>query len=303
MAILEIDSIVKRYGEYVATNNVSFSVNEGRIFGLLGPNGAGKTTLIRMITNILIPDSGEIRIKGEKVSSAQQNYIGYLPEERGLYKKLNVIDQIRYFAELKGMKSSVATQAAYSWLKAMDAESWAKKKVQELSKGMQQKVQFIATVVHNPDVLILDEPFSGLDPVNAEMLINTVLELKKRGKTIILSTHVMEQVEKMCDDIVMIYKGNKVLSGTVREVKAQFGKDTIVMEYEGDDSFLDSLHDVTILSRTNSRVEMRIQGGVGKSREILATAMEHATIYRYELVEPSLHEIFIDVATKAGAQQ
>lgn len=295
MAVLEIDHVVKRFGDYKASDDVSFSVEQGRIFGLLGPNGAGKTTLIRMITNILIPDSGEVRLFGEKVSPAQQNKIGYLPEERGLYKKLKVIEQIRYFGELKGLSASEATKRGYAWLKRMNAEGWEKKKVQELSKGMSQKVQFIATVVHHPPLLILDEPFSGLDPVNAELMINVIHELRNSGVTIILSTHVMEQVEKLCNDIVLVNKGKIVLEGSVREVKSRYGRDTIVMEFEGNGSFLDDFREERILSRTENRVEMRISGGQEKARAILQSAMQQTQVYRFELVEPSLNEIFISV--------
>ncbi len=296
MAVLEVEHVVKRYGTYVASNDISFGVEPGRIFGLLGPNGAGKTTLIRMITNILIPDSGSIRLFGEPVSAGQQERIGYLPEERGLYKKLKVIEQIRYFGELKGLSAREATERGYNWLKRLGADGWQQKKIQELSKGMSQKIQFIATVVHHPALLILDEPFSGLDPVNAELMINVINELRDNGTTIILSTHVMEQVEKLCDDIMLINKGSAVLQGTLREVKSRYGKDTVNMEFEGDDSFIDSLKDVRILTRSKHRVELRMTGQIeNQTQHILQQAMAATRIIRFEVVEPSLNEIFISV--------
>ncbi len=299
MNVLEVRHLKKRYGTYQATDDVSFSVEKGKIFGLLGPNGAGKTTLIRMITNILIPDSGSITIMGEAVNPKQQNMIGYLPEERGLYKKLKVIEQIRYFGELKGLSAREAVSRGRGWLKLLDAESWENKKIQELSKGMSQKVQFIATVLHNPPLLILDEPFSGLDPVNAEMLISVIQKLRQEGSTIILSTHVMEQVEKLCDDIVLINKGKIILSGSVRDVKSRYGRDTLIVEFEGPDAFLDSLQDVRFLSRSLNRAEIRFGGGQAQANAILQQAMASVQLIRFEIMEPSLHEIFISEVGEA----
>ncbi len=293
MNVLEIRNVRKHFGSYVATDNVSFSVEKGKIFGLLGPNGAGKTTLIRMITNILVPDEGQITLLGEAVSSDQQNQIGYLPEERGLYKKLKVIEQIRYFGELKGLTAREATSRGRSWLERLNAADWENKKIQELSKGMSQKVQFIATVVHHPPLLILDEPFSGLDPVNAELMINVINELRDTGVTIILSTHVMEQVEKLCDDIVLINKGKIILSGSVREVKGRYGRDTLILEFDGPAAFLDEIENVRMISRSNNRAEMRLSGGKNQAREILDRALKSVELIRYEIVEPSLNEIFI----------
>ncbi len=285
----------------MATDDVSFEVDKGRIFGLLGPNGAGKTTLIRMITNILIPDSGEILLLGENVSSSQQSKIGYLPEERGLYKRLKVIEQIRYFGELKGLSTREAISRGRAWLKRLNAEDWENKKVQELSKGMSQKVQFIATVLHHPPLLILDEPFSGLDPVNAELMINVIRELQQTGVTVILSTHVMEQVEKLCDDIVLINKGRILLSGSVREVKSRYGRDTVVLEFDGSDAFLDELSDVRILSRSAGRAEIRLSGDKDQANAIIQKAMQHTQLIRFEFVEPSLHEIFISEVNAQNA--
>jgi ABC-2 type transport system ATP-binding protein len=296
--ILKIENVVKRFDDYAAVNDVSFEVQPGRIFGLLGPNGAGKTTLIRMITNILIPDQGRITMFGEPVGAAFQNRIGYLPEERGLYKKIKVIEQLSYFGQLKGMSRPAALTEARKWLSRFDASDWENKKVQELSKGMAQKVQFISTILHRPDLLILDEPFSGFDPVNTEVLKSIILDLKEDGRTIILSTHIMEQAEQLCDDILLINKGIKLLEGNVREVKTSFGKDTIIIEFEGDDSFLNELHNVKFLNRTRNRAEFRLLNGLIKPRDVLSLALDKVDIYRFEISSPSLHEIFIDVVSK-----
>lgn len=299
MEIVTVKNVVKKFGDYTAVNDISFSVGEGKIYGLLGPNGAGKTTTIRMITNILFPDSGTISLFNEKLVSTHQNLFGYLPEERGLYKKLKVIDQIAYFGMLKGMSRSEAVEAGKSWLKKMDASDWQNKKVQELSKGMQQKVQFISTIVHNPKLLILDEPFSGFDPVNTETLKKIILDKKKEGCTIILSTHIMEQAEQLCDEICLINKGQVMLQGTVRDIKKSYGRDTILIEFDGDDSFLNEFSDLKFINRTNNRAEFRINEGVSY-KELLSKANEKTNLVKFELMEPSLHEIFIDVVTKKG---
>ena len=299
MEILKVNSIVKKFGDFEAVSDVSFYVEKGTVFGLLGPNGAGKTTTIRMITNILKPDYGEITMFGEQVASRHQNRIGYLPEERGLYKKIKVIDQLIYFGMLKGMSRSDAQSEARKWLRKLEAESWESKKIQELSKGMQQKVQFISTILHNPDVLILDEPFSGFDPINTETIKKIILDLKEEGKTIILSTHIMEQVEQLCDNICLINEGKPVLSGLVREIKRSYGRDTIIMEWDGDDSFLNDFQNIRFINRSNNRAEFRISDGL-KPMQILQQASLSNYIYKFELAEPSLNEIFIDVVTKQG---
>ena len=224
MEVLKVENVVKKFGAYAASDNVSFTVPKGKVFGLLGPNGAGKTTMIRMITNILIPDEGNITLFGEKVNQSVMNRIGYLPEERGLYKKLKVIEQIAYFAQLKGLSKSDAIENGKQWLAKLGAIGWENKKIEELSKGMQQKIQFITTILHNPEFVILDEPFSGFDPVNTELLKNIIIDMKNQGKTIILSTHVMSQVEELCDDICMINKGKVVLEGSVTDIKADLGE-------------------------------------------------------------------------------
>lgn len=303
MEILKVQNVVKKFGDYPASNNVSFSAEAGHILGLLGPNGAGKTTLIRMITNIIYPDFGEIFLFGEPVSPKHQNRIGYLPEERGLYKNIKVIDQLVYFAQLKNLPRSEALQNAHLWLKKLDASNWANKKIQELSKGMQQKVQFISTILHNPEILILDEPFSGFDPINTEILKNIILDFKELGKTIILSTHIMEQAEQLCDDIILINKGKIVLSGGIRDIKKTYGKDTILIEFEGDSSFLDDISNVKFITKTNNRAEFRILNNEQTPQQILEKIVNRVKIYKWEVTEPSMHEIFIDVVSKQEVSQ
>lgn len=297
MNLLEIKNVTKKFGDYAASNDITFSVKAGSVFGLLGPNGAGKTTMIRMINNILKPDSGTIKLFGETVESDHQNNIGYLPEERGLYKKIKVLDQLTYFAQLKGLARSEAQSRARNWLRKLDASDWEAKKIQELSKGMQQKVQFISTILHDPNLIILDEPFSGFDPINTEVLKNIILDLKKEGKTIILSTHIMEQAEQLCDDICLINKGKIVLAGELFEIKKRNGRDTILIEFEGDSSFLNNLHDVKFISRTNNRAEFRLADKNISVKSILHSALDSVEVTKFEFVEPSLHEIFIDVVS------
>lgn len=297
MEILKLINVEKYFGDYKATNDVSFSVKKGTIFGLLGPNGAGKTTIIRQITNIYYPDGGEILLFDEPVSSKHQNQIGYLPEERGLYKKLKVIEQLIYFGELKGLPKKEAEKRARYWLVKLEANDWAEKKIQELSKGMQQKIQFISTILHEPEFLILDEPFSGFDPVNAEMLKNIILDLKNQGKTIILSTHVMSQVEQLCDEIVLINRGKIVLSGRVRDIKKSFGRNNLFVEFEGNDSFLNDLSPEKIIHRNNHSAEIKLENE-NEAKQILNSIKDDVFIYKFELAEPSLHEIFIKTVGK-----
>ncbi|MFH5832890.1 ABC transporter ATP-binding protein [Halalkalibaculum sp. DA384] len=292
MAIIDVENVTKSFGNTTAVENVSFEVHQGRIFGLLGPNGAGKTTCIRMINHILIPDSGSIKINDREVSPQTQKLIGYMPEERGLYKKMKVGEQLLYLAQLKGLSRGQARQAIKYWLERFEAEDWYNKEVGELSKGMSQKIQFIATIAHDPDIYIFDEPFSGLDPINSEMLKEIVIELRDKGKTILFSTHRMEQVEQMCDEICMFNKGRAVLKGDLREIKASYGRNTVNLEFRGDPSFLDTLDDVRINNRSTNFAEIRVLDGQD-TRHILEIAMEHAEIYKFERVEPSLNEIFI----------
>jgi ABC-2 type transport system ATP-binding protein len=291
--IVEVKNVKKRFGDYLANNDITLNVESGKIFGLLGPNGAGKTTLIRMINNIYVPDEGSITVFGEPVSTNTQNRIAYLPEERGLYKKQKVLDQLIYFAQLKNIDKLEAKKRAEKWLIRFDAASWANKKIQDLSKGMAQKVQFISTLLHNPELLILDEPFSGFDPINAELIKEVILEQKNMGKTIILSTHVMHQVEQMCDDICLINKGKAILQGNVREIKKSFGRDTILLEFEGDASFVSDNASLKIVNQTSRNFELKIIDDKFDAQAFLSYLNEHLTVYKFELVEPSFNEIFI----------
>lgn len=292
MAVIEINNISKSFGNTHAVRDVSFEVHKGKIFGLLGPNGAGKTTAIRMINHIIMADTGSITINGKNVSPDTQRLIGYMPEERGLYKKMKVGEQLIYLAQLKGMTYQNAKEAINYWLDRFEAADWFQKEVGELSKGMSQKVQFIATIAHEPDIYIFDEPFSGLDPINSEMLKEIVLELRDEGKTILFSTHRMEQVEQMCDEICLFNKGRAVLTGNLREIKSRFGKNTVNLEFRGDAAFLDQLENVRINNRSTNFAEIRVLNNQSM-QQILQTAMGHAEIYKFERVEPSLTEIFI----------
>jgi len=292
MAVIEIRDISKSFGKTKAVQDVSFDVEAGRIFGLLGPNGAGKTTTIRMINHILVPDKGSITINGQPASPETQKLIGYMPEERGLYKKMKVGEQLLYLTQLKGMESRAAKKAIEYWLNRFDAADWFKKEVGELSKGMSQKIQFIATIAHDPDIYIFDEPFSGLDPINSETLKEIIIELKNKGKTILFSTHRMEQVEQMCDDICLFNNGKAVLKGNLREIKASFGKNTVNLEFEGNGAFLDKLENVRINNRSTNFAEIRVLDGQSM-QDILNLAMKHTQIHKFERIEPSLTEIFI----------
>lgn len=302
MITIQVHGVSKSFGKTKAVQNVSFDVEKGRIFGLLGPNGAGKTTTIRMINFIMPQDEGEIIINGEKVSPNTQKMIGYMPEERGLYKKMKVGEQLMYLAQLKGLQASDAKKKIKYWLKRFSASDWHSKVVGELSKGMSQKIQFIATIVHDPDIYIFDEPFSGLDPINSELLKEIIIELRDNGKTVLFSTHRMEQVEQMCDDICLFNNGKVVLTGNLREIKKKFGKNTVLLEFQGDGSFLDELEGVRINNRSTNFAEIRILNGLSH-QEILKKAMDKSEIHKFQLVEPSLNEIFISTVGEDNIKQ
>lgn len=291
---LRVESVTKRFGEFTAVEDLSFDVRAGRVFGFLGPNGAGKTTTIRMIVGITAPDEGRIELFGEKVSSASQNRIGYLPEERGLYKKMKIQEQLRYFAALKGVSQADADKKIDFWLERMRLSEWKKKKTTDLSKGMSQKIQFISTVLHDPDLLILDEPFSGLDPVNVEFLIEVVAELKAQHKTIIFSTHLMETAERLCDDIILINKSRKVIGGTLREVKGSFSKNMIALRCVGGENVL---ADETLVSKITTHADEKelVLAENADAQILLKKLIEAgAAISKFEQIEPSLNDIFIE---------
>ncbi len=291
---LVLEHVTKRFGEFTAISDLSLQVRPSRVFGLIGPNGAGKTTTIRMIVNIGVPDSGHIELFGQPMSVAFQDRIGYLPEERGLYKKMKVGDQLRFFAELKDLRGKEAETRIDKWLARFQLTEWKKKRTKELSKGMQQKVQFITAVIHDPDLLILDEPFSGLDPVNVELMKETVLEEKARGKTIILSTHQMEIAEKLCDDVCMINRSRKVLDGRLREIRRSFSRNAVALRFEGGDSLLNDSELVANVREVGDDTEVLLAPGADPQVLLRRLVDSGAAITRFELVEPSLHDIFIE---------
>jgi ABC-2 type transport system ATP-binding protein len=291
--VVEAEGIVKSYDGVKAVQDVSFSIRAGSIYGLLGPNGAGKTTTIRMLMRIILPDAGGIRIFGDDLKRADKARIGYLPEERGLYKKMKVIDLLTFLGMIKRMDRADARTRAAEWLERLDLAEFAEKKAEELSKGMQQKLQFIATVLHEPDLIILDEPFSGLDPVNTNLLKDIILEYHNKGHTVIFSTHMMEQVEKLCESICLINKGKIVLSGTLDGVKEEYGLNGVTLRFEGDGSFLKDLPGVASINDYGNEVFMRLEPG-GDPAKVLDAARNRLEVKKYEVAVPSIHDIFIE---------
>jgi ABC-2 type transport system ATP-binding protein len=293
MPAVEIQRVTKMFGQHTAVNDLSLEVPEGSVYGFIGPNGSGKTTTLRMIMRILHPDRGDIRVLGESSLDAASDRVGYLPEERGLYKQMKVRDVLRFFAELRGFRDSKATIAA--WLERLGLAEWADKRVQALSKGMSQKVQFIATVVSRPELVLLDEPFSGLDPVNAVVLREAVLDLKKQGTTVIFSTHDMGVAEKMCDFIFMIYKGRKVLDGTLEAIQDQYGSDTVRVRLDNNGAPLDTVPGVEHVTNFGRMQELRLHRGAD-AQQVLAALMARGKVRHFELTRPSLNDIFVRIA-------
>lgn len=300
--MLSVNNIVKQYAEHRALDDVSLRVEQGKIFGLLGPNGAGKTSLIRIITQITAPDSGEVIFSGQRLNSNHIARIGYLPEERGLYKKMEIGEQVLYLARLKGLSTAEATKRVRYWFEKLEMGGWWNKKVEDLSKGMQQKVQFVATILHQPELIILDEPFSGFDPVNAEIIKNEILELNKQGATFIFSTHRMESVEELCDSIALIHRSKKILDGSVEEIKEKYRNNTYWLEYEGEyntdlpSDIFDILHKELKKGKTTLKVQLK----EGRSaNNMLAELLPVVNIQRLDEVIPTMNDIFIDkVKTK-----
>jgi ABC-2 type transport system ATP-binding protein len=300
MPVVELAEVTKAYDSKVAVNHLSLSIDAGQMFGLLGPNGAGKTSSIRMMMGITMPDSGRVSLFGKPFERSSLDRVGYLPEERGLYKKMKVIDQLVFFGQLHGLAVDESRKRAISWAKRLEIADSLQKKTQELSKGMQQKIQFIAALLHDPGLIVMDEPFSGLDPVNATLLERTLLDLKEQGKAILFSTHRMDQVEKLCDSICLINKGEAVLAGKMREIKSRYERNRIIIEFEGNASFLNS-PEIAEAKNFSGHSEIRLTPQ-GNAQILLHEAAAVATIYRFELVEPSLEEIFIQtVGGKADA--
>jgi len=300
MPVVQLAGVTKAYENKVAVRDLSLSIDAGQMFGLLGPNGAGKTSSIRMMMGITLPDSGRIDLFEKPFERKSLNRVGYMPEERGLYKKMKVLDQLIFFGELHGLAAADARARAASWAARMDIADSLDKKTEELSKGMQQKIQFIGTVLHSPKLIVMDEPFSGLDPVNAVLLERTLLELKDEGSAILFSTHRMDQVEKLCDSICLINNGAAVLSGRMREIKSRYERNHVIVEFEGSADFLKS-PEIAEAKNFSGHAEIRLKEH-GDAQKLLHQAAAAAIIYRFELVEPSLEEIFIrTVGGKADA--
>ncbi len=293
MKILEVSNLKKYYATQKAVDDISFSIDEGSIFGLLGPNGAGKTTLIRMITGIFYPDSGEIKLEGRKFDSIKDiPKIGYMPEERGLYKKMRIGEQVMYLAQLKGLSRSDAQKKIREWFARFEMQSWWNKKVEDLSKGMGQKLQFVTTVLHEPRLLILDEPFSGLDPVNSNLIKDEIFRLAKNGTTIIFSTHRMEQVEEICDHIILVNKGRKILDGTVKQVKQDHKENLYRVSFE---EFPKEIHNhlFQVVSHDETNAVIKIDGDTKPNKVLQELLRQDAQITAFNEILPSLNEIFI----------
>jgi ABC-2 type transport system ATP-binding protein len=293
MPIVELENIRKVYDAKVAVEGLSLTIEPGTMFGLLGPNGSGKTSTIRMMIGMTMPDSGVVRLFGQPFSREALARVGYLPEERGLYKKMKVIEQLIFLGRLRGLDEATARQRSLAWCERMEITEAVEKKTEELSKGMQQKIQFIAALLHEPELIIMDEPFSGLDPVNAQLLMETLVSLREEGKAILFSTHRMDQVEKLCDAIAIIYRGKLVLGGSMREVKGRYPRNRVQAVFEGDDSFL----------RHEGIAEAKNYAGIAEialrapeyAQPLLADAVRSGTVFsRFEVMEPTLEEIFIE---------
>jgi ABC-2 type transport system ATP-binding protein len=290
--MIEVQNLHKSFTTINAVNDVSFRVEPERVFGLLGPNGAGKTTIIRMIINIIRPDSGEIYFAGKPFNPQLRNAVGYLPEERGLYRKNKLITTIQYFAGLKGIGSREAKRRAVKWLERFDLLPYINNKIEELSKGNQQKIQFIVSILHDPQYIILDEPFSGLDPVNQIVLKDIIETLRSLGKVIIFSTHQMEQAEKICDEVCIINKGRVVLNGPLNEEKRKFGTNSILVEFEGNGTVLKQLEGIKHLSLYSNYAELDLETGI-QPRDILFSLGKQLDIRKFEVKEPTLNAIFL----------
>jgi len=290
--MIELVEVKKHFENVKAVDGVSFKADSGEVFGLIGPNGAGKSTTIRMIMNIIAPDSGQIIYNGRHIRENDKSHIGYLPEERGLYKKVKVFDVLCYLASLKSDDAQAYKANINNWLKKFNLMEWKHKKVNELSKGMAQKVQFIASVAHDPAILFFDEPFSGLDPVSADMLLEAILQLGKAGKTILFSTHIMEHAEKICSKIFLINKGREVIYGSIDEIKNRYGTKAVIIEFDGDGEFIETLPLVKTFNRYPRYMEIQVKEG-NTPDELLKAIVNRLSIRKFEIVAPSLHNIFI----------
>jgi ABC-2 type transport system ATP-binding protein len=291
LPIVEFDHVSKAYEQKLAVRDLNLRIEPGTMFGLLGPNGAGKTSSIRMMVGITIPDSGAVNLFGRPFTRESLKKVGYLPEERGLYRKMKVMDQLIFMGQLRGLTAEVAASRSRAWCERLMILEAAQNRTEELSKGMQQKIQFIVTLLHEPELIIMDEPFAGLDPVNATLLQDTLVDLKKSGRAILFSTHRMDQAEKLCDEICLIHGGQAVLTGKMREVKSRYERNRVVIDFEGEDDFL--RHEaIAEYKQYPGHVEIKLKDQAD-AQTLLRAAEQQAKIYRFELVEPSLEEIFI----------
>ncbi len=297
---LTLDGVTKRFGSVLAVDHIAMAIPRGTIYGFLGPNGAGKTTTIRMIMSIFYPDEGQIRILGEENAEAVKDRLGYLPEEKGLYKKMKAGEILAYFGRLKGMDGRTAKNRAAELLERHGLGEWQDRRCEALSKGMGQKVQILGTLIHDPELVILDEPFSGLDPVNVELMRDVILEMKRDGRTVIFSTHIMQQAEQLCDAILLVNKGKKIIDGPLAMVKAAGGR-AVMLDYDGDGSILRGLPGVARLNDSGKQAEMTLLEGADP-QEVLERLVGKLTIRRFDVREASLHEIFVKaVGGKADA--
>ena len=301
MDAVALKDVCKSFGEVRAVSSLNVTVPAGSIYGFLGPNGAGKTTTIRMIVNILRPDSGQIVLFGDHSVEQSKSRIGYMPEERGLYRKMTVRKVLTYFGAIKDVTAAELAHRVPQWLERMDLAKWADKKVEELSRGMHQKLQFAVTAINEPELLILDEPFSGLDPLNTDLLKSIILEMRSEGKTVIFSTHVMHEAEKLCDSILLINKGRAILDDKLASVREQKSSNVVCVELEGDTDFIAGLANVTKVESEGNRLEITLQERAD-SQELLRSLMERTRVQAFELKVPSLHEIFVDLVGKSDAE-
>jgi ABC-2 type transport system ATP-binding protein len=301
MPVLNVNSINKKFGNHQAVSNVSFTVESGKIYGILGPNGAGKTTTIRMIMNIIAPDSGSITLFDQKMNESLKAKMGYLPEERGLYPKMKVLDHLVFLGKLNGLSQKRAKEASVYWLEKLDFIQHKDKTVEELSKGMQQKIQLIGALLHNPQLLILDEPFSGLDPVNAKLIKDILLTYKSSGKAIMLSTHMMDTAEKLCDEVLMINKGIKVLDGRLADIKKDYGHNSVHLEFDGNGSFIQSLEIVKKVNQYGNYMEVTLKDNV-RANDLIKAVVDKVEVSKAAAKETTLNEIFIELAGGDGAE-
>jgi len=296
MPIVQLNNIRKVYDTKVAVEDLSFTIEAGTMFGLLGPNGSGKTSSIRMMIGITVPDSGSVSLFNKPFTRSVLHRVGYMPEERGLYKKMNVLDQLVFLGQLHGLNASVAKKRSYLWCEKLDITEAIPKKTEDLSKGMQQKIQFIASLLHDPDLIIMDEPFSGLDPVNAVLLMDTLVDLRREGKAVLFSTHRMDQVEKLCDNMALIHRGQLILSGSMGKIKSSYPRNRIHINFEGNDAFLQH-PSIERLKRYSGHVEIKLRPSTtlaDDAQALLADAVRCARISRFEVTEPTLEDIFIE---------